>query len=270
MINKNIKTAIDLRFEHYLYQENISSFEFEPFGNGLKNPDYLICKGKSVLVEVKEIESIPLDYARDVGSMDVMGVAKIMMKKISEAKKQLKPHINKANYAIILLGKTNGFDLNIRDLEWAMYGDPVFRIQLDVSSGKTLGKPYFDMKVKGIMRKNNPITKQMYFPLSYISAIGIIKQINGYDYYLRRLYEKYKKPSNKKKEINEEIRSVFQEYDEIKNKYEKNIPKQYLNNRNKSIYYLDIIANALSYRPLPRSFFSGEFDRYKIHKVKYI
>jgi len=269
MVNKNIKTVVDLRFERYLHQENINSFKFEPFGDGFKNPDYLINHGKSVLVEVKEIESIPLDRARGVGSMDVMGVAKIMRRKIYEASKQLEPYKEKTDYAIILLGKNKGFDLNIRDLEWAMFGDPVIRIPLNMESGVPRGKPYFDMKVKGAMRKNNPITKQMYFPSSYISGVGIIKQINGYSYYLSKLYEKYKRPYNRKEPITKEIRSAFKEYDEIRKKYEKTIPRQYFNDKDKLIYYLDIVANVLSNRPLPKSFFTGKYDRYKIHKVEY-
>ena len=270
MLGNNIKTAIDLRFENYLVQEGIKNFIYEPFktkSKQTKNPDYLVKRGKSALVEVKEIESIPLDHVRGVGSMDAMGVAKIIRKKIYEASKQLKPYIKKVNYCIILFGKSKGFNLNIRDVEWAMYGDPIIRIPINTEKGAPRGKPEFDFKVMGAMRKNNPQTKQMYFPSAYISAVGIINEVNGYDFFMSKLYEKYMSPYNKNTLPREEIKRAFKEIKLIKKKYEHTIPDVYQKNKKKSIFSLKIIANALSNQPLPKSFFLGQFNSYKIHRV---
>lgn len=270
MNNENIKTAIDLRFEHYLHQENINTFTYEPFGSidiKLKNPDYLVTnRSKSALIEVKEIESIQLDHLRGMGSMDAMDEANIMRKKIYEASKQLKSYKKKTDYAIILLGKNKGFDLNVRDLEWAMFGDPVIRIPLNVKKGLR-AEVCFDMKVKGAMRKNDPITKQMYFPSSYISAVGIIKEVNGYNYFFDQLCEKYMSPYNQKIPPDIAVEKAFKEIEEIRKKYENTIPKIYFDDKKKSIVRLELIANALSNRPLPESFFLGKYDSYKIHKV---
>ncbi len=270
MLNKNIKTIVDLRFENYLLQEGIKNFTYEPFNTEskqTKNPDYLVKKGKSALVEVKEIESIPLDHVRGVGSMDAMGVAKIIRRKIYEASKQLKPYVKKANYCIIMLGKNKGFNFTIRDVEWAMYGDPIIRIPISSIQGRSHGKPEFDFKVKGAMRKNDPLTKLMYFPSAYISAVGIINEVNGHDYYLDIIYKKYMSPYNKNKSPDYEINKAFKEIEVLTKKYENTIPDPYRKDKNKSIFSLSIIANALSNHPLPKSFFSGQFDFYKIHKV---
>jgi len=252
---KNIKTAIDLRFEHYLLQEGITDFEYEPFstlGKELKIPDYLVVHGKSALVEIKEIETIPLDHVKGAGTMDAMGVADIMRKKIKKAKKQLKPHKEKADYTIILLGKNKGFALSMRDLEWAMYGDPVIRLQINKKNGAPRGKPYFDYKAKGAMRKNDPVTKERYFPASYISAVGIIKETKGYEYYLSRLYEKYMSPYNRNAPPEKEVKRAFKEFEEIQKKHKHTIPNKYQRDRKKLIFRLELIANVLSDSPLPK------------------
>jgi len=259
-----------LRFENYLHQENIGTYIYEPFGSinlGQKNPDYLVNNGKSALVEVKEIESIPLDHVVGAGSMDAMGVANIMRKKIYEASKQLESHIGKTNFSIILLGKSKGFDLHLLDLEWAMYGDPVIRVPINLTKGSPRGSAYSDMKVKGAMRKNHPITKQMYFPSNYINAVGIIKEVNGYAYFMDKLYQKYSSPYNKKESPDSQIEIAYKEYELIKTKYECTIPHEFLQNQEAKIFRIELIANALSKYPLPKSFFASKYNLYKIHKV---
>src|SRR5687767_7171729 len=129
---ENNKTATDEQFELYLQQRGIKAFEYEPYGSQDKNPDYLVkTKNAKILVEVKELEKLPLDRAAQgdlktlkTFTLDPRVEYDILRRRIDSASKQLKPHSANVDYTIIILGKKDGFDISIDTLFYAMFGDP--------------------------------------------------------------------------------------------------------------------------------------------------
>ena len=200
--------------------------------------------------------------------MDVMGTANIVRRRIDAACRQLKPHKDKSDYCVIIIGKQRGIDIEMRDLEWAMFGDPVIRIPLTIHTGEPIGKEYFDMRVKGAFRKNDPTTRQMVFPHPYISGVGIIKELNGYRYYESQIYGKHSRGKyNPTKSLSYQIKRSFINLRNLFRKYKHTIPEIYVKDRSKSIYYVEFISNPLGHNPLPEGFFKGFLDKYQINPI---
>ena len=189
-MKNNIKTTTDIWFEKYLIHEGLN-YQFEPYGSIKgKNPDFLINgRNKKVLVECKEIEYDVFDKIRGVGSIDAEKHWNFLRTKIYEASQQLKPHASKVDHAVIIIGKAKGFSqISINDLYYAMFGSPVIRIPIRTRPDEKVGKAQFDLKVMGALRKNHPKTKTMYFPHSYVSAVGIIQEFGALNYHKQKFY----------------------------------------------------------------------------------
>lgn len=268
MQQPNTKTDIDIRLENYLAQQRLS-FTFEPFGTASKNPDYLFKKGdKAIIIECKEIEKVLLDNVTGFGSFDVMATANKLKKRINTATTQIKPHSSNADYSIILLGKTQGYDLGTQDVYWAMFGAPVIRVPIDLSNGRPLKEPYSDLTVRGEFRKNKPGTREMIFPHSYISGVGIIREFNGFTHYFRKVHNRLADERiNRKAPFREQLKLSLALGDEVLAQHMEEIPEEYRNNREKMIYKVDIVTNPFATNPLPDSIFDSEFDETVIPPV---
>lgn len=267
-MKNNLKTRTDELFEKYLKQEGYQ-YKYEPFSHKSTIPDYLFYKDNiKVLIECEEVEKIPLDHVRPgAGSLDMNRYIETLRDKIYIASKQLKPYKDEVSYEVIIIGKKSGYDLDLNFLKWAMWGDPVIRIPIDLT-GNQRYKAYFDMKVKGALRKNDPMTKEMKFHAKYISGIGLIKEFNGLSYYKNLLYNKYiktKKESNIKVIYNQ----VMEFFNKSWQKYRKEIPNEFYNNPNKIAYKIEIVGNPFALHPLPKNIFKGIWDLYFTPTVIY-
>ncbi len=189
-----------------------------------------------------------------------------LRKKIKIAARQLKPYKDEADYNLIILGKKSGYDLDLNFLKWAMWGDPVIRVPI-YPVDHPRGKPYFDMKVKGALRKNDPINKQMYFPHEYISGIGLIKKFNGLSYYKNLLYEKYIKRDIKN--FRSDLSKALDFFNFKWKKYSNEIPKNFIKEPKKFVYKIEIVSNPFATYPLPKTIFDGTWDEFATPKVIY-
>lgn len=151
------KTTTDLWLENYFKQEKIT-FTYEPFAkkSGQKSPDYLITKAnKRILIENKEIEKMPLDTTTTgVQTSDPRIYFSLLRSRIDKAAEQLKPYRDQVDYCVVILGKVSGFAISpTRDLFFAMFGDPVIRVPINLKSGKRTAKPYADLTMTGSLIK---------------------------------------------------------------------------------------------------------------------
>ncbi len=256
------KTSTDLKFEEYLKQRCIK-YQFEPYAQPGRIPDYL-CEidGKSILVECEEVESIPLDKVipGTSGTVDFDKYIKILRTKIDEGSDQLKPHKDKHDFNVIIIGKKEGFDLDPNFLMWAMYGDPVIRVPIS-ENPQIRNKPYFDMKVMGSMRRNKTGTREMYFPREYISGVGLIYQFNGFQHCKQSLYRKYcTNDESIGGNIEESINNTTKFFENDWKKYQDEIPEKFLKDPDAFAYKITVISNSLSSKPLPISIFNYLWD----------
>lgn len=254
----NSKTTTDLAFESYLNQRKIA-FQFESLSNRITMPDYLITKSsKRILVECEEINNLPADHLlRGVGTIDLGQTLEVIREKIEVAGKQLKPYKDDIDHMVILIGKKQGFEIDLSELFWAMFGDPVIRVPL--SEDPTQRKPaYSDMKVKGAMRKNQPDTKRMYFPYNYVGAVGIIKGFNGLSYHKNKLFDKYHPTVEEDLDV-----LLSQTLDFMENgwlNYQDEVPDYLLEKPDTILYKIELVINPLSPKPLPTDIFNGKWD----------
>lgn len=135
------KTPSELMFENYLKQRRIP-FDYEPYGVSGRNPDYRFLKaGYKVLVEVKGIESLPIDAGTrqltpgrvHTFSLDPRKTYNQIRRRIEDASKQLKGKKDDADCCAIIIGKHAGWNIGRDDLVYAMIGDPVFSIPINPS-----------------------------------------------------------------------------------------------------------------------------------------
>lgn len=258
----NGKTTTDLWLEEYLKQEGIT-FEHEPYGNNSgKNPDYLLhISGKKILVENKEIERIFLDNATNrVQTSDPVIHWRLLRYRIDKAARQLKPYKDEVDYCIVLLGKTKGFPIDLKDLFFAMYGNPVIKVPLDLKKGRAIEKPYLDMTMTGSLRRNHPETKQFLAQHGYISAVGLVKAFNGLRYYESQVMHKYMEEyyeSNKDKE--DVLEGAFRHYEKMWKKESKKIPLLY-KDPDSVFYKIEVIANPLGNTMIDKNIFTGRWD----------
>lgn len=267
----NKKTTTDEWFENYLTQESFG-YEYEPYASnvqGSKNPDYLIkSKETKVLTECKEIEQLIFDKIKGVQSVDMQGHWDFLRAKIDEASEQLKPYAKKVDHTIIILGKNKGFaSIGMNDLHYAMFGNPVIRVPIYTTKGAPRGKARFDLTVSGALRKNSPQTKQMYFPHSYISAVGIVQQFNAQRYYQSKFYDQlfvdFQK-ENAHKPLDEQLHEAFDLMEREWKKHE--VPQEYAD-PDRMLYKVQVIINPLSIKPLPPDFFHGKYDEVRLPEV---
>jgi len=258
-------------FESYLRQRGIS-FKYEPFGDANKNPDYLVrANGKKILFEVKEIEKLPFDIASE-GSLKT-GKAfglnpvveyNLLRRRIDTASKQLKPYTDQVDYSIIILGKKDGFGIDIDALFYAMFGDPYISIPIDPSTGGgSMEKSTLEMKVTGSFRKNRPQTKMMYSLHNYVSAVGLIKSFSARSYYQQKIIERYTKSKKYEAMTPEE---GYHYLCEMTAKHENLVPGVY-SDPSKVLYKLELVTNPLGEKPLPEKLFYSKWDYIRVPKV---
>ena len=264
---KTKKTSTDLLFEEYLKQRKMT-YSFETYDFKGTVPDYIIEKnGKKVLVECEEIESLPMDKTvGQVTSIDLIKILEPLRNKIRKASKQLKPYSGDVDNLIVILGKTQGYQIDSQHLYWAMFGDPVIRLPLKLDNNKISGrKAYHDLMVKGSFRKNKPDTRDMYFPRDYIGGVGLIKSFNGLYVYKGKLFDKY--AENLQGDLKDKISALMDFMESGWKKYEKEVPKSFLDDPDKLAYFVDVISNPLSKKPLGKDLFNGKWDRAKFPTV---
>src|SRR4030042_3755951 len=172
-----MKSKTELLFEAYLRQCKIT-YKNEPF-RGSKNPDYLFKHhGKTILVEIKELEETPLDRATNTSlakgggtfSLDPGELYRILRRRIDAACRQLKPHGAKVDYCRVILGNKAGSDLDLDSVFYAMYGDLYLSIPFDIQGVGSMAKAESRMKATGSLRKHHPSNKQMYSPHTYLGG----------------------------------------------------------------------------------------------------
>lgn len=258
----NERTTSDLAFEAYLRQRRIP-FRHEPFGNAGKSPDYLVeIKGKSILIEVKEIEELPLDKESKKGvrvsTLDPRDTYNILRDRIKKAGRQLKPYKDLVNYCVVLFGKPCGFTgIGLDNLFYAMYGDPCFAVPINVTTGVgDIRGSRTELKMVGALRRNDPKIRQMDTSRKHISGVGVIKEFNGRDYYKRKLFDQYLKTSRGKVTDRREAFEIAWEFYEKDHK----IPKIY-QDPDKMFYKIELINNPLSANPFIERLFNGKWDR---------
>jgi len=261
-MNNNKKTSTDMLFEKYLKQRKLSYiFEPEPTRRNHKKPDYSFVKNvKNIVVECKEIIHLPNDEIDErVTTIDLNKILEPLKRKLYLASKQIKPYTEKYDYSLIVLGKKEGWNINLKEVYWAMFGNPIFRIPIDPEGGKRF-KAIPDMQVKGQFRKNNPDTKKMEFPGKYVSGVAVIKYKNGLDHYKRKLYDKYISNANVTENLEETVLHTLSFFEKGWEGYIDEIPNIYLKDDNKAIYYVEAISNPFCEKPLPRNIFNGRLD----------
>lgn len=269
MPNKNHKTHTDTVFENYLLQREISFiFEPEPVRHKTTIPDYSFSKdGKNTVVECEEVLHLPNDNLKEgVTSLDLNQMLEPLKRKLYIASKQIKPYSEKYDYSIIILGKKEGWSIDLREVYWAMFGNPVFRIPID-PTGKKRFKAIPDMQVKGQFRKNDPLTKQMIFPGKYVSGVAIVRIKNGLEHYKSKLYDKYVDSKDEGTDLDKSLEQTINFFNNGWEKYKHEIPNIYLKDNDRLIYYVEAISNPFSQKPLPRNIFNGRFDRTIMPKV---
>lgn len=259
-------------FESYLNQHSIG-FDYEPFGNGGKNPDYRFVKnGKTVLVEIKEIEETPFDKAvkeqlaispKVSIALDPNELYTLLRRRIDAACKQLKPHEADADACVIILGKKeDGFDgISPDSIFYAMFGDLYLSFPIDPKQGGAIGEAAAELKVNGALRKNRPTTREMYSLHPYLSAVGVVEEFKGRSEYERKFYnellKKHRPPS-----AEECLKYLSDEWERHQNQ----IPAIY-HDENKMFYRVRMVANPLSTKPLPQHIFNGQWDYARFPKV---
>lgn len=261
----NFKTVTDLAFEEYLKQRRVKYLFEEPHNQKGSVPDYFFTKNnKSVLVECKELEQLPFDkLPGGNGTVNLDDELKPLRVKIDAASKQLEPYADDVDHLVILIGKKEGAAIDFMTLYWAMFGDPVIRIPLSDDPTKRL-KGYSDLKVKGSLRRNDPKTKQMHFPHSYIGDIGLIKGFYGLEFYKKKLFDKHAgNAGNKRDDLPKLISEVMEFMDTGWKVYENEIPRYLLNEPKKILYRVQMVINPLSSKPLPLNIFNGRWDETK-------
>lgn len=266
------KSKTEKLLEAYLAQLNIT-FEYEPFGEGEKNPDYRFSSDKKVvLAEVKEIEETPFQKevnarlaANDSSSFsfDPKELTDLLRRRIDAACKQLKAHEKDAGACVVIIGQrdTGLNEVTPDSIFYAMYGDLYLSIPIDAAEGKANGEATSELKVNGAVRKNYPVTREMYSPHEYLSGVGVVEEFNGHSYYEKKFYdqllEKYKPPT-----AEECLKYLESEWE----KHQDKIPEMY-RDKDKMFYRVRIVANPLSKKPIPPDLFNGEWDEVRYPTV---
>jgi hypothetical protein len=269
-----MKTKTDLLFEDYLGQRGIR-YKYEPFGDQDKNPDYLLTiRGKTILVEIKELQETPLDrvtkasLAKGGGtfSIDPGELSKMLRRRIDAACRQLKPHKDKVDYCLVLIGVKQGYyELGVDEIFYAMYGDLYLSIPFDIKKGGSMSKAESRLKATGSLRKNHPLTKLMYSPHEYLSGVGIVKSFNGHRYYENKFYEQSLRGINTRDwGAHRMLKFLKGKWLKHKNK----IPKIYKDTK-RVLYKVELVSNPLSNKPLPAGLFNARWDYVRFPTIVY-
>ena len=260
----NTKTYADELFENYLNQCQLK-YKFEPFlsdKKGKKIPDYMFEKaGKKILVECKEIDSFPMDGMVGTLSFSMDSLLNPLKDKIKIASRQLKPYKDMVDYSVIIFAKKNGFPIELDNIKYAMFGEPVFRIPIDAKRAGV--NMYVDFKANGKLRRNDP-QSGLTIPFSrYIGAIGIVNKINAQYFYLMKYINKERK--KRKSDVsydNENIGDITKKWLDILDIQEKCFKKLTPDQQdpNREIFFVEIVINPFADNPLPKDIFSNIAD----------
>jgi hypothetical protein len=266
------KSKTENLFEAYLTQRGIS-FEYEPFGQEEKNPDYRFTSdGKTILAEIKEMEETPFQKELNARlaannssafSFDPKELTNILRRRIDAACKQLKAQEKDADACVVILGQrdTGLNEIGPDSIFYALYGDLYLTIPIDLNEGKAIGEATSELRVNGAVRKNQSATKEMYSPHSYLSGVGVVEEFNGRSYYEQKFYDELLKkytPST----AEECLKYLESEWE----KHQDQIPERF-RDKDKMFYRVRMIANPLSTKPFPPDLFNGEWDEVRFPNV---
>lgn len=259
------KNQTEKFFQSYLTQRGIK-YEYEPYGSAERNPDYRFSvDGKTVLVEVKEIETIPIDGIiqsyKNSGSrlfeVSPRRTYDLIRQRIDDAASQLKPHSNDVDYCVVIIGKPNGFRLTLGDVCEAMFGDSVADFIKEHNGDKKIITDRHRMLRIGALRKNIPGARQMQSIHSYISAVGLITAFNGLKCYK---VKNFKSICEQKDMKDQKTVTKVKQFEIEWREREKSLPKWYRNPEN-IFYRIEVLGNPLSPTCLPNGIFRGKWDK---------
>lgn len=269
------RSKTELLFESYLTQQKVK-FKYEPFGSGEKNPDYRFKKnGATILAEIKEIKETPFDKASKASiaaggtsfTLSPRDLSDLLRRRIDSACKQLKPHKDKVDYCVVILGKCEGWDeINLDEIFYAMYGDLYLSIPVDLQTGGgEVANARSALTIAGALRKNRPTTKEMYSPHPYLSGVGVVKEFNGFRAYKEKFFRKILQTEKNTGLGPLQALKLLQSCWE---KYQHKLPKLY-QNETRMFNKVQIDSNPLSTKPLPKEVFNGRWDYVRVPKIIY-
>lgn len=164
------RTAGDLMFEAYVAEQNYPAPQHEPDLGTTKRPDYLIERdGERCVVEVKQFAPDTRSFPdQRAGTTTVEAILKPIRSQIREAARQLKDVAQLGLPLVVMLTNPHGafVILGNRELVWAMYGDPVVVMDIDVTVGGAVGEPRHEVGRNGRLARDH----------QYISAVAILSR----------------------------------------------------------------------------------------------
>lgn len=169
------------KFEKWLHESQID-FEYEPFGNNQKNPDYSFkFDGKSYLVEVKDLIGLEGIFNPPIRqgvafSIDQEKLCRKIKSRISKAAEQLKAHKEEFNFLLVVIGETGPIPIvENRSVFNAMFGSDYLSIPIDpVSKAAVIGKATLQRRTNGQLRYNKRLEGLLTMDTrhSYLSGVG--------------------------------------------------------------------------------------------------
>jgi hypothetical protein len=123
-------------FDDYVRTHGHNPGEPEPDLGVGKSPDRLIrWNGHEVVCEIKQFESGPFSQRGEgAGVMDMKEVLGPVRRKVTRAAAQLKPLASTRWPLVVVLAdpKSYGVPLSGHEMVWALYGDPVIRVTINI------------------------------------------------------------------------------------------------------------------------------------------
>jgi hypothetical protein len=160
-------------FDDYVRSHGQDPGDPEPDLGISKNPDRLITwNGHQVVCEIKQFEANPFDRALGkVGRVATLGLGQALgsvRRKVKHAAEQLKPLQGSAWPLVIVLANPKDEPVPFSDHEiiWALYGDPVVEIPIDVENGGPAGPAEHGVGRNGRLRTRH----------QYVSAVVALRR----------------------------------------------------------------------------------------------
>lgn len=256
------KNSSEYRVARYLTQEGFE-FDYEPFTEG-KKPDFLVSTGRgSVLIEVEEVSKLQIDGVRGLkrgfGFDPKIDWKMLRNNAIKHASKQLEPYAKTHDFRVILIGKSEGFEVKLNHLFNALVGDERLVMDFDTQTG-IASNARWDPAVNGALRKNNK-HGEMEFHKTYINAVGLIKEFYGRSWYEQEIWNRLKINHNHIGKNLDEIAKQGEKVMQAVDKYlqESGIPEEF-SDPNRQFYRIELIINPLADRIMPKDLFNGRWD----------
>lgn len=238
-------------FDRYVRDHGHDPGEPEPDLGITKRPDRLIrWNGSEVVCEIKQFDNDPHEgWSGQARSSSMKEVLKPIRRTVSYAAEQLKPLDGRGLPLVVVIGNPNGMPIPLSpdDLIWALYGDPVWKIPIDVGTGGPAGETEFGADRNGQIRNLH----------QYLSAVLVLRHRENAQDWANELWTRTKREMGIEKVTDykqpvEIAERVFAEEAEARERGL--IPEG-------DYFYADVFVTASkSAAPLPEDVFDGPRD----------